>query len=146
MFCNQSNLFNLLTRSYPKSICDLWRSLQCWLPCANELLTSFVWTLLHSGADLGSFFGGGALVSCSTSKPINHMVFFFWQYTGCIRKPQVISGRGAHPLHPPPRSAPDICVNGKAKGGWCSLPMMHFAVIYYRTGLWRHNFKDGCIE
>ena len=32
------------------------------------------------------------------------------QNTSCIRKPQVISGRtgGAHPLHPPPRSAPDI--------------------------------------
>ena len=26
--------------------------------------------------------------------------------TSCIRKPQVISGGGAHPLHPPPRSAP----------------------------------------
>ena len=26
--------------------------------------------------------------------------------TSCIRKPQVISGGGAHPLLPPPRSAP----------------------------------------
>ena len=40
------------------------------------------------------FLGGGALLSCSTSTPINH-----------IRKPQVIPG-GAHPLHPPHRSAP----------------------------------------
>ena len=49
----------------------------------------------------------GALVSCSTSTPINHTVFFFWQNTSCIRKLQVISGRGgAHPLHPPPRSVP----------------------------------------
>ena len=55
------------------------------------------------------FLGGGALVSCSTSTPINHIVFFFWQNTSCIRKPQVISGRGgAHPLHPPPRSAPEL--------------------------------------
>ena len=53
------------------------------------------------------FLGGGALVSCSTSTPINHIVFF-WQNTSCIRKPQVISwgGWGAHLLHPPPRSAP----------------------------------------
>ena len=27
------------------------------------------------------------------------------QNTSCIRKPQAISGGGAHPLHPPPRSA-----------------------------------------
>ena len=39
------------------------------------------------------FSRGGALVSCSTSTPINHIVFF-WQNTGCIRKPQVISGGG----------------------------------------------------
>ena len=32
---------------------------------------------------------------------------FFLQNTSWIRKPQVISGgRGTHPLHPPPRSAP----------------------------------------
>ena len=59
-----------------------------------------------AGADPGFFLGGGALVSCSTSTPINHIVFFV-QNTSCIRKPQVISkGRGAHPRHPPPRSAP----------------------------------------
>ena len=62
------------------------------------------------------FLGGGALVSCCTSTLINHIVvvvvvvvFFFLQNTSCIRKPQVISGRGggvAHPLHPPARSAP----------------------------------------
>ena len=37
------------------------------------------------------FLGGGALVSCSTSTPINHIVFFL-QNTSSIRKPQVISG------------------------------------------------------
>ena len=49
--------------------------------------------------------GGGALVSCSTSTPINHIVFFG-------RIPVVLEncrssrrGGGAHPLHPPPRSA-----------------------------------------
>ena len=62
-----------------------------------------------SGADPGFFLGGGALVSCSTSTPINHIVFFFLQNTSCIRKLQVTSGGGeggAHPLHPPPRAAP----------------------------------------
>ena len=63
-----------------------------------------------SRADPGFFLGGGALVSCSTSKPINHIVFFFLQNASCIRKPQVISrgGGGAHPLHPPSRSAPRL--------------------------------------
>ena len=58
-----------------------------------------------SGADPGFFLGGGALVSCSTSTPINHI--FFLQNTSCIRKPQVISGGGGVrtpctlPLDPP---------------------------------------------
>ena len=54
------------------------------------------------------FRGGGALISCSTSTPIDHIVFSFWQNTSCIRKLQVISGGGGgvHPLHPPPRRAP----------------------------------------
>ena len=30
-----------------------------------------------TGADPGFFLGGGALVSWSTSAPINHIVFFF---------------------------------------------------------------------
>ena len=30
-----------------------------------------------AGADPGFFLGGGALVSCSTSTPINHIVFFW---------------------------------------------------------------------
>ena len=60
------------------------------------------------------FLGGGALVSFSTSTPINYIVFLFWQNTSCIRKPQVISGGGgAHPLHPPPRSAPDFYYTAK---------------------------------
>ena len=41
----------------------------------------------------------------NTNKP--HSFFFiFLQNTSCIRKPQVISRGGAHPLHPTPRSAP----------------------------------------
>ena len=53
------------------------------------------------------FFRRGALVSCSTSTPINHIVFFL-QNTSCIRKPQVIWGGGEGvrtpctlPLDPP---------------------------------------------
>ena len=61
----------------------------------------------NSGADPGFFLGGGALISCSTSTPINHIVFF-WQNTSCIRKPQVISGKGGGGAHPPPRSVPVI--------------------------------------
>ena len=55
---------------------------------------------MYPGADPGSFLGGGALVSCSASTP--------------TRIPVVLENRrscqgagGAHPLHPPPRSAPD---------------------------------------
>ena len=33
-------------------------------------------TLEDTGADPGFFLGEGALVSCSTSTPINHIVFF----------------------------------------------------------------------
>ena len=36
--------------------------------------------LAHAGVDPGFFLGGGALVSCSTSTPINHIVFFFAEY------------------------------------------------------------------
>ena len=69
-----------------------------------------------SGADPAFFLGGGALVSCSASTPINHIFFFFWHNTSCIRKPQVISEGGAHPLHPPPRSAPTCYLSGNMDG------------------------------
>ena len=38
----------------------------------------------RSGADPGFFSGGGALVSCSTSTPINHIVFFFCRITAVL--------------------------------------------------------------
>ena len=62
------------------------------------------------------FLGGSALASCSTSTPINHKVFFL-QNTSCIRKAQDISGGGggAHSLHPPPRSAPDVVMQNSSK-------------------------------
>ena len=64
-----------------------------------------------AGVDPGFFLGGCALVSYSTSTPINHIVFFL-QNTSCIKKPQVnsvvVGGGGLHPLHPPPRSVPVV--------------------------------------
>ena len=66
-----------------------------------------LWFCAHVRGGSRFNLGADALVSCSTSTPINHIVFFL-QNTSCIRKPQVISGGGggAHPLHPPLRSAP----------------------------------------
>ena len=82
-------------RGIPSSM-NLVQSLICCEPAIFVVV---------AGADPGFYLGGGALVSCSTSTPINHNSFFL-QNTSCIRKPQFISGGGAHPLHPPPRSAP----------------------------------------
>ena len=62
-----------------------------------------------TGADPGFFLGGGALVSCSTSTPINHRVFS--QNISCIRKPQVISGGkggGCAPPAPSPSIRPCV--------------------------------------
>ena len=61
----------------------------------------------YTGGSRIFFFGGGAIVSCSTSTPIDHIVFFL-QNTSCIRKPPVISKEGGGgrtpctlPLDPP---------------------------------------------
>ena len=55
------------------------------------------------GADPGFFLGGGALVSCSTSTPTNHIVFFFGRIPVVLENPHVISegGGGAHPAPSP---------------------------------------------
>ena len=81
------------------------------MQCFKRATARGILKLCSAGADPGFFLGGGALVSCSTSTPINHIVFFL-QNTSCIRKPQVISGGGggAHPLHPSPRSAPVVTI------------------------------------
>ena len=60
----------------------------------------------HSRGGSRIFLGGGGLVSCSTSRPINHIVCFFLQNTSCIRKPQVISGGGGGGGAPPPPPPP----------------------------------------
>ena len=86
-----------------------------------------------SGADPGFFLGGGALVSCSTSTPINHIVFFL-QNTSCIRKLQVISGGDAHPLHPPPRSVPvDYAICWKKPWKKCTHIFIQPTWHYYNT-------------
>ena len=62
----------------------------------NRAFSFNVW----SGVNPGFFLGGGA--------PLRNGEADWWLdvNTSCIRKPQVMSARGAHPLHPPPRSAP----------------------------------------
>ena len=69
---------------------------------------------LSAGVDPGFFLGGGALVSCSTSTPINHS-FFFCKIPVVFENRRSSQGggggRAAHPLHPPPRSAPEAVKN-----------------------------------
>ena len=56
---------------------------------AIELGDYSSYVILSQGRIQVEILGGGELVSCSTSTPINHIVFFL-QNTSCIRKPQVI--------------------------------------------------------
>ena len=63
---------------------------------SRELMVMF--TLYRGGSKI--FFRRGALVSCSTSTPINHIVFFFLQNTSCIRKPAGHLGGGRGGAHP----------------------------------------------
>ena len=60
----------------------------------------------HSRGGSRIFLGGGALVSCSTSTPINHIVFFLAEYQLYKKTAGHLGWGGTHPLHPPPRSAP----------------------------------------
>ena len=70
-----------------------------------------------TGADPGFFFFRRGctrpLLYFNTNKPQS----FFLQNTSCIRKAQDISrgGGGAHSLHPPPRSAPDVVMQNSSK-------------------------------
>ena len=58
------------------------------------------------------FFRRGAIVSCSTSTPIDHIFFFFFCRIPVVlenrRSSRGGGGEEAHALHPPPRSAPDL--------------------------------------
>ena len=51
-------------------------------PVLNQFIRKVIILLViyHPGADPGFFLGGGARVSCSSSTPINHIVFFFAEY------------------------------------------------------------------
>ena len=63
---------------------------------------------LYSGADPGFFFGGGALVSCSTSTPINHIVVFFFCRILVVLENRRSSHQGEGVRTPsPPRSNTD---------------------------------------
>ena len=64
--------------------------------------------ITRTGAVPGFFLGGGALVSCSTSTAINHIFFIFCTIPVVLENRRSSQGGGGHPLHPPPRSAPDV--------------------------------------
>ena len=62
--------------------------------------------LAQAGADPGFFLGGGALISCSTSTPINHIVFFFCRIPVVLENRRSSQVGGVHtpctlPLDPP---------------------------------------------
>ena len=61
-----------------------------------------------TGADPGFFLGAGALVSCSTSTPINHTVFFFFLRIPVVLENRRSSQEGGAPPCTPPRSAPGL--------------------------------------
>ena len=73
----------------------------------------FVWTIwlysckgLITGADPGLFLGGGALVPCSTSTPINHIVIFSCRILVVLENRRSSRGEGERtpctlPLDPP---------------------------------------------
>ena len=71
----QSSLTMLTMQgNMPKSV----RHIVCF-PCfLVSIVVVVALNSLVAGADPGFFLGGGALVSCSTSTPINHVVFFFF--------------------------------------------------------------------
>ena len=73
---------------------------------------------ISTGADPGFFLGGVALVCCSTSTPINHMVFFFCRIPIVLENGRSSRGGGVHPQHPPPRYAPVLVVISRAVLSW----------------------------
>ena len=54
------------------------------------------------GADPGFFLGGDALVSCSTSTPINHLVFFLAEFQLYQKTAGHLRGGGGAPPAPSP--------------------------------------------
>ena len=60
-----------------------------------------LYLLSITGADPGFFLGGGALVSCSTTTPINHIVFFC-RIPVVLENRRSSKGAGCAPLAPSP--------------------------------------------
>ena len=91
-----------------------------------------------AGADPGFVYQRGCtrlLLCFNTNKPHS---FFFLQNASCIRKPQVILGRGggAHPLHPPSRSAPALSLLFNIKTISClTVPRIYPFRLKFRIGL-----------
>ena len=100
-----------------------------------------------AGADPGFLLGGGALVSCSTSTPINHVCFFFAEYQLYKKTSGHLRGGGggvAHPLHLPTRSAPvrEACEERERLSKALRLPL---CVSVMRLILFcTHNFQSAC--
>ena len=104
---------------------------------------------IYPGADPGFFFRRGCtrlLLYFNTSKPHS---FLGGQNTSCIRKPQVISGGGgvggANPLHPPPRSAPDI-FHYHSKKTSCGLTKQNFLGIISSISLIYASMEIICVD
>ena len=95
-----TKMINIQNGNYPKIYPHITTVTDFHLKQTPPILVS-LWICLP-GADPRFFLGGGAPVRNGVTDS------FFLQNTSCIRKPQVISGRGVHPLHPPPRSAPVV--------------------------------------
>ena len=105
-FCSRLRLLFPSSCECERSISTM-RRLNSYMRCTmgESRLSSLAIMHIRGGSRI--FLGVGALVSCSTSTPVNHIVFF-------CRIPVVLENRrssrggggGAHPLHPPPRSAP----------------------------------------
>ena len=102
----------LLQIKFPSSFVE--KKLSCFLSWkVDDLINSIkvLRTITRGGSSIFFRRGCTLLLLYFNSTPIKQVVFFFFlQNTSCIRKPQVMSGGGgecAHPLHPPPRSAPD---------------------------------------
>ena len=76
-----------------------------------------------SGADPGVFLGGGALVSCSTSTPINYIVFLFLcRISVVLENRRSSQGGGVRtpctlPLDPPLRNNAATCFLWYCIGG-----------------------------
>ena len=91
------------------------------------------------------FFGRGCtrlFLHFNTNKP--HSFFFFSQNTSCIGKPQVISGRGAHPLqHKILTWATVLYIHGQVSVEMHKIPVKK--IVNYLTSTWLTLSLVGCV-